>query len=212
MASLTNKYLDSTGLSALLVRIANLFNWLKNYTDDTVSGIDYSNYITKATYSSDSKTISFTNQDGTEVSSIDASDFLVDGMLQAVELTSSDEDGNEGKYLHFTFNTDAGADDIYVDVQDLVDTYIAGDGIDITDNVVSIVISSSSESYLTVSSDGLSINGIDTIKEQVETNTSDISSLNTWVDEQAITEDEIDSLITTVGADYEGFAEAMGVE
>lgn len=212
MASLTNKYLDSTGLSALLTRIANLYNSLKTYSDTLVENIDYTEYVTDAEYDSENKTILFKNQNGDEISTIDASDFIVDGMLQTVELTTSDANGTEGNYLHFTFNTDAGVDDIYVDVQDLVDIYTAGDGIDVTDNVISVVVSSSSEAYLTVSNDGIAISGIDNIKSQVETNTTSISSLNSWVDDNTITEDDIDSLITTVNETYEGFASAMGVE
>lgn len=211
MANLTNKYLDGTGLNVLLTRIASLYKAVKEYADGLVEKIDYSAYITSVTYDSEGKTITFTNSDGTEVSSIDASDFVVDGMLQSVDLTTADANNNEGTYLHFTFNTDAGTDDIYVDVKDLVDVYTAGDGIDVTDNVISVIVSSSSESYLTVGSDGLSVSGIDTIKTQAETNASDIDSIETWVDGNAITEDEIDEIISTLDESYDGLATAMGV-
>ena len=59
-------------------------------------------------------------------------------------------------YIHMVFN-DAAASDIYVPVKGLVDTYAAGDGIAIVDNVVSIKIADNAHGLVAV--DGaLSIN------------------------------------------------------
>lgn len=48
-------------------------------------------------------------------------------------------DRSEGTYLHLRFKlSDGETRDVYLNVTDLVDVYTAGDGIDITDNVVSL--------------------------------------------------------------------------
>ena len=51
-------------------------------------------------------------------------------------------------------------DIIYVNAQDLVDIYTAGDGISIDSNVVSVVIDEDSENFLTVSQNGVKLSGV----------------------------------------------------
>lgn len=62
------------------------------------------------------------------ISSIDATDFIKDGMLKSAEYSASTHK------LTLTFNTDAGEDPIEVDLSDLVDTYKAGDGLALADD------------------------------------------------------------------------------
>lgn len=83
-------------------------------------------------YDSSSKKINLTGVSGTTIASVDASDFIKDGMVSTV---SFDPDSKE---LTISFNTDAGKDDVVVDLADLVDTYTAGSGILISGNVVSV--------------------------------------------------------------------------
>lgn len=65
-------------------------------------------------------------------------------------------------YLKFVFQTDGADKTIYIGVKELVDVYTAGNGIEISDNSVSVKIDPSSEkSYLSVSENGLKISGID---------------------------------------------------
>ena len=59
-------------------------------------------------------------------------------------------------YIHMVFN-DAAASDIYVPVKGLVDTYTAGDGIEIVDNVINVKIAAESHGLVAVEG-GLSIN------------------------------------------------------
>lgn len=201
MATLTNSYLDSTVLKALLIRIANMYNSIKTDIDT----IDLSALVASATYAGG--TLTFYNTDGISIGTVDLSALVVDGMIDTVSYNSSTAT------LNFVFNTDAGKEDIAVDLASLIDTYTAGDGIDITDNVVSVVKSSTSEDYLTVDSTGVAITGIDEIKTQVETNTSSIEALETWVDtDGAITEEELDELILEVEEETAyGMASAMGI-
>lgn len=49
---------------------------------------------------------------------------------------------------------------IYINTKDLIDIYTAGDGIDITNNVVSIKYNAHSEDFLIVDADGIKVQGI----------------------------------------------------
>lgn len=66
-----------------------------------------------------------------EIASLDATTFVKDGMLDSVVL-------NDGNDLVFTFNTDAGKDKITIPLDEFIDVYTAGTGIDIIGNVVSL--------------------------------------------------------------------------
>lgn len=95
-------------------------------------------------YDSDAKEVQLLGIDGAKISTIDATDFIKDGMLSSTELytaTSSDSSLTEGhKYIVLSFNTDADSDPIYLDVNDLVDVYTGGNNIEVTsDNVINVV-------------------------------------------------------------------------
>ena len=91
------------------------------------------------------------------ISKIDVADFIKDGMLDNVKLDSSDP---SNPLLIFTFNSASGKEVLSLNVKDLVDIYNAGYGIAKIDNVFSVNIDSSSESFLSVGADGLKISGI----------------------------------------------------
>lgn len=59
-------------------------------------------------YDASGKTIDFFNADGDNIGSIDASDFVIDGMVENVSLS--------GNILTITFNTDSGKQDINIDL------------------------------------------------------------------------------------------------
>lgn len=64
-------------------------------------------------------------------------------------------------YLKFVFQTDDVDKIIYVGVKQLVDIYIAGNGINIADNTISVKVDATSEKYLTVGTNGIKLAGID---------------------------------------------------
>lgn len=74
---------------------------------------------------------------GEEISKFDASDFLVDGMLDSARLGYTD---TGHRALILTFNTDSGKSDVVIDISDLVDIYTAypGGGLKVEDNQFSI--------------------------------------------------------------------------
>lgn len=78
-------------------------------------------------------------KDSQVLATVPAADFIKDGMLQNVELTQLE--GNAT--LVFTFNTDAGSRVVNVNVQDLVDVYTQGNGINIAGKVVTAVAKTS---------------------------------------------------------------------
>ncbi len=74
-------------------------------------------------YDTDNKKIHLT-LNGKDASSIDATDFIKDGMLQSVTL----EEKDEKTYLVFVWNTDGGATKIELDVTDLARYTYQDDG------------------------------------------------------------------------------------
>lgn len=84
------------------------------------------------TYDSATKKINLTGIGSAVIASVDATDFIKDGMVEGVSFDP------ETKNLTITFNTESGKEDIEVDLSDLVDTYTAGTGITITGNSIAV--------------------------------------------------------------------------
>lgn len=81
--------------------------------------------------------------------------FVIDGMLEKAAVV--------GTVLTLTLNTAAGKEPVTVDLADFVDTYTAGDGINIDtedENKVSVKVKQN-DKYITVSADGVASKGID---------------------------------------------------
>lgn len=98
-------------------------------TDKLVSatiGLDYGNATTEAL--ANKKAIKLIGKEGVVISEIDASAFIKDGMIQSVEFDA------QTKHVTITFNTDAGREDIDVDLSTLVDTYKAGTGLSLAND------------------------------------------------------------------------------
>ena len=96
------------------------------------------------------------------ISEFDASAFVEDGVLEDASYDATT------KKITFTWNIVIGKDEngqpIYktdvIEIDDLVDTYTAGNGIDITGNVVSAKIDSEAEEFLTVGANGIKLAGV----------------------------------------------------
>lgn len=85
---------------------------------------------------------------------------------------------NASHKLQFIFKTENEHEQpIEVDISDLVDTYTAGDGMSLSANTFSVRKATLSEKYLTVSADGVSVNGIDaaidTLNGTIDTKTQE---------------------------------------
>lgn len=129
----------------------------KNADDGTKKGFNL-------VYDSDNKLLNLTYTAGTEtttVSSMDAKEFIKDGMIKGTALAVADGDGNVSvaigetnvgisgctaghTYIVLLWNTDAGNDNTddtdttAIDVTTLIDIYIAGDGISVNGNKISV--------------------------------------------------------------------------
>jgi hypothetical protein len=80
----------------------------------------------------------------------------IETFLEGAEVVTNPPDWPEGKYLLLHFNTESGEEDVYVNLQDLVDVYTGSDGIDISEaNVVSII--TDPQGLLSVGAEGLTI-------------------------------------------------------
>lgn len=121
------------------------------------------------TYNTETKKINLEGFDHSIIASIDATAFIKDGMINTVELVTDPESHDPGTYLVITFNTDAGKDAIYIDVSSLIDVYEGHNGIKVTGKHIHLIIDPTSESYLSLSDNGIKLEGINSkITEVVE--------------------------------------------
>lgn len=95
-------------------------------------------------------------KDSTAIATIPATDFIKDGML---ENATYDEKTHK---ITLTFNTDSGKQAVELNLSDLVDTYEAGNGLELSGKVFSIKKSAEadSEGFLTVDANGLKLSGV----------------------------------------------------
>ena len=95
--------------------------------------------------------------DGQVVSSIDATSFVKDGMLSGAKLDSPKGDETGEKYLSLTFNTDAGVEEIRIDVSELIDYYSAGNGLNLDGKTFSVKVDETANKYLQVTTNGIAV-------------------------------------------------------
>jgi hypothetical protein len=94
---------------------------------------------------------------GKVVSTMDATDFVKDGMVDNVTLTGPKKEGETGlRYLEITWNLASGKEVMRLDVSELFNPYTAGDGLNLADGKFSLKLATG-EQYLTVGTDGLSL-------------------------------------------------------
>lgn len=132
------------------------------------NGTDVEGHL-NLTYNTETKKINLEGFDSSVIASIDATAFIKDGMINTVELVTDPESHDPGTYLVITFNTDAGKDAIYLDVTGLIDVYQGTNGVKVTGKDIHLIIDPTSEPYLSLSDNGIKIEGINAkISEVVE--------------------------------------------
>lgn len=134
-------------------------------------------------------------KEGTEIATIPATDFIKDGMLEDVELvqltggTGANPSGlTDGTYLYFTFNTDGGSKEIYVNVTSLIDIYTGTNGVQVSGKQISAVKDPSSEAFLEITATGIKVSGIQAAIDSVE----------------GVAQDAIDKIEASVGLEEDG--------
>lgn len=100
--------------------------------------------------------------DDTDLGKVDVADFVKDGMLDKAELVTDPEGQPAGTYIKLTWNTDAGkSDPMYINVTSLIDVYIAGNGLNLTDHTFSVdtakIATKDSVDTLSAKVDGLNV-------------------------------------------------------
>lgn len=121
-------------------------------------------------YDSENKKIKLTGIGKEEVASIDTTDFIKDGMLDAATFDS------ETKEITLTFNTASGKDPIKINVSSLVDTYTAkvGSGLTLTDHEfgidTSVIATAQSVSNVSNAVAGLSSTAVQSATAAKESN------------------------------------------
>lgn len=109
-------------------------------------------------------------RDGTTVLGVSI-DIPKDQFLKSAEFIASATEADKevdssvivgDPYLKFIFQTTGADTTTYVSVKKLVDVYVAGNGINVASNTISIKIDASGESFLTVGTSGLKLSGVQT--------------------------------------------------
>lgn len=105
----------------------------------------------KLNYNSDRHIIQILGKGDEEISHIDASAFIKDGMIQ--------EASYDNGFISLTFNTDGPKEPIKIDVSKLIDTYRAGDGLELDSitNTFKVKVRETN-GFLSVGKDGLTFN------------------------------------------------------
>jgi hypothetical protein len=116
--------------------------------------IELNELFASATYDDSDKKIHFFNNDGKEVSgsSIDTTQFAGGSIIKRAYYDP------ETKILTIEFEN---GDKVEVDFGKLVDETEFGDGLQVVDSIVSILVDASGEPYLSVSDSGIKISGVD---------------------------------------------------
>ena len=105
-------------------------------------------------YDEANKAIKLYGKDSVELGSVDATPFIKDGMLDNVEYSA------DNNTLTFTWNTEAGKKEDTVVLSDIIEPYTAGEGLELSGNEFKVKLADGSESFLTVSADGLKLAGV----------------------------------------------------
>lgn len=105
-------------------------------------------------YDEDNKAIKLYGKDNAELGSVDATPFIKDGMLDNVEYNA------ENNTLTFIWNTAAGKTEDTVVLSDIIEPYTAGVGLELEGNEFKAKLADDSESFLTITADGIKLAGI----------------------------------------------------
>ena len=129
----------------------------------------------------DDKTyIQLLGKDNAVISEFDAAEFIADGMLESV--TKNENDNT----IIFKWNTTAGVEETIIDIDDLVEVYTAGNGIDIADFVVSVKRDATSEDFLTVGANGIKLSGVQDAIDNAVSGKANSSDLNNYYTKEEI--------------------------
>lgn len=151
---------------------------------------DLDSFFSGVSYKREDNKIHFTNKDGNEVGSLNVNDFIKSD--QIVEKAWY-EDGKI--YVKFT-----NGDLITIDVRELIDENEFKDGLVVNEGIVKVLIDPSSDSFLSVSEDGVKLSGVqdeidrldEKIDDEVERATAEEERIDAKLDQEI--QDRIDDV------------------
>jgi len=168
-----------------------------------ITSADTQNFFDAAEYVTSAKTINF-KHGNTVISTIDATDFIKDGMVSAVTVDTPTEGANSGvTCLVVTFNTDAGKEDIEIPLSEMFDSslYYTKDEIHQKEKVIASALNDLNTRTNTLSGD---VNEIKTTINNLSASTVNIESgltiLSGEVVENYYTKDDISNKERVVSA------------
>lgn len=157
-----------TGVKEIALKINANDKVLSQTADGLLSTLSLKKVATPATGMASQYQL--VGKDGTTVLGVSI-DIPKDQFLKSAEFIASATEADKAidssvivgdPYLKFIFQTTGADTTTYVSVKKLVDIYVAGNGINVASNTISIKIDASGESFLTVGTDGLKLSGVQT--------------------------------------------------
>ena len=200
--------MDTSGMSAYATTAFTEATYLKEH--QSLAGL-----FASVDYVSSAKTIFFYDKDNTEVGTVDATDFIKDGMVDEVYIS--------GDTLYIVFNSDAGKETIEIPLSDIFNpnNYYTKDEVDsaITAATSGKVDTSAMTAYYTSAQTDTEINNAvsgkadsSRVDEIEEVAASALTNLNSRVDElsgNSVTTGTVQSMITAATS---GFASTTYVD
>lgn len=131
--------------------------------------------------------ISLTGIDGVEIAGFSDADFVKDSVLEDVSYDATT------RKITFTWKTIDGVTKTdEIDVSDLVDTYTAGNGLALDNNVFSVKLASDNEAFLSADANGLKLSGVQTA---IDTAKNAVIEVTDALDERIDTLEAIDHTV-----------------
>lgn len=150
-----SSFVTTEELSAELEKLVDNDTTYSIAEDEKVLKLNDTVFSTEIGLKHENGMISLTGINGEVIAEFSDADFVKDSVLEDVEYDS------ESKEIVFTWKTiDGETKSDAVSVADFVQTYVAGNGLELTGNEFAIKVNSESENFLSVDANGLKVAGI----------------------------------------------------
>lgn len=152
-----------------------------------------------AEYDSDSKSLVFKNVDGNEIGKVSLDELIPDKLVESAEYDSE----TKTLIIHFT-----NGDTVDIPLNDLVDVFSAGDGLQEENGTFSVKVAEDSEGFFSVSSEGVKLSGV---QDAID------SSISNFENEIQAVSEKVDGIEASLGnyatkGDLEGFLKEEDLE
>ena len=136
------------------------------------------------------KVLELKGKDNALVASMDLSQFAIDGMVNSVSYD------DQTHTITIAWNTDAGITQTKINLSSLIDIYTAGNGIQVEGNAISAKLDPQSQSFLTISENGIKLSGI--VGSEIEIGEGVNDAEGNQVDKTNKISSVLDTIFTTI--------------